>query len=141
MEYPAITTAEDAKHAEEHKKKKKSVDRVLGAEAAHALEWDDLEGIAVDVEITDWPSPTQNPRGRVVEILGREDDFGVDVEIMIRKHHIPHAFPARVLEQAEEISHVIHHGELQRRKDWRSQPIVPIDGETARDFDDAVYVH
>src|SRR5258708_9878764 len=70
MEYPAITTAVDAKHAEEHQKKMKSADRVLGTEAAHALEWDDLEGVAVDVEITDWPSPTQNPRGRVVEILG-----------------------------------------------------------------------
>src|SRR5580698_7358056 len=67
-----------------------SVDRVLGAEAARAHEWEDLEGLVVDVEITDWPSPTQNPRGRVVEILGREDDFGVDVEIMIRKYHLPH---------------------------------------------------
>src|SRR5271169_2157103 len=44
---------------------KKSVDRVLGDEAARRAEWDDLEGVVVDVEITDWPSPTQNPRGRV----------------------------------------------------------------------------
>ena len=60
--------------------------------AAH--DWDDLEGVVVDVEITDWPTATQNPRGRVVEILGYEDDFGVDVEIMIRKFHLPHRFPA-----------------------------------------------
>jgi ribonuclease R len=111
--------------------------RVIGREAKRT-QFADLENVVVDVEITDWPSPTQNPRGRVVEILGYEDDFGVDVEIMIRKHHIPHAFPARVLEEAEEISHVIHQSELQRRKDWRFQPIVTIDGETARDFDDAV---
>src|SRR5580693_10680951 len=58
-----------------------SVDRVLGDEAARPSEWDDLEGVVVEVEITDWPTPTQNPRGRVVEILGRQDDFGVDVEI------------------------------------------------------------
>src|SRR5580658_7900179 len=60
--------------------RKRSVDRVLGDEAALHSEWDDLEGVVVDVEITDWPTPTQNPRGRVVEILGRQDDFGVDVE-------------------------------------------------------------
>jgi ribonuclease R len=116
---------------------KESRHRVIGREAKRT-QFADLENVVVDVEITDWPSPTQNPRGRVVEILGLEDDFGVDVEIMIRKHHIPHVFPARVLEEAEEISHVIHQSELQRRKDWRSQPIVTIDGETARDFDDAV---
>src|SRR6267143_3952799 len=117
---------------------KKQVHRVLGEEAARRTDWEDLDNVVVDVEITDWPSPTQNPRGRVVEILGYEDDFGVDVEIMIRKHHIPHVFPANVLEEAEAISHIIHQSELQHRKDWRSQPIVTIDGETARDFDDAV---
>src|SRR5205823_12402060 len=112
--------------------RKKSVDRVLGEEVARRAEWDDLEGVVVDVEITDWPSPTQNPRGRVMEILGREDDFGVDVEIMIRKHHIPHVFPAGVLEEAETFSHIINQSEMAHRKDWRSQPIVTIDGETAR---------
>ncbi len=75
-------------------KKTKSVDRVLGNEAARRAEWNDLEGVVVDVEITDWPSATQNPRGRVVEILGYEDDFGVDVEVVIRKFHLPHRFPA-----------------------------------------------
>ncbi|MFL6300367.1 MAG: ribonuclease R family protein, partial [Terriglobales bacterium] len=111
--------------------------RVIGREAKRT-QFADLENVVVDVEITDWPSPTQNPRGRVVEVLGYEDDFGVDVEIIIRKHHIPHAFPARVLEEAETFSHIINQSEMARRKDWRSQPIVTIDGETARDFDDAV---
>ena len=121
-------------------RKSLSVDRVLGAEVAHAASWDDLEGVVVDVEITDWPSPTQNPRGRVVEILGREDDFGVDVEIMIRKFHLPHHFPAATLEEAQNTRAIISAQELQRRKDFRDLPIVTIDGETARDFDDAVYV-
>src|SRR6185312_6889358 len=67
--------------------------RVLGSEAARHGDWNDLENVVVDVEITDWPSATQHPRGRVVEILGYEDDFGVDVEIIIRKFHLLHRFP------------------------------------------------
>ncbi len=120
--------------------KKKSVDRVLGEEVARNENWTDLEGVVVDVEITDWPSPTQNPRGRVLEILGREDDFGVDVEIMIRKFHLPHHFPAATLEEAQQVSATIPSRELQGRRDFRDLPIVTIDGETARDFDDAVLV-
>jgi ribonuclease R len=119
---------------------KKSVDRVLGDEAARRSEWDDLEGVVVDVEITDWPTPTQNPRGRVIEILGRQDDFGVDVEITIRKFHLPHHFPAATLEEAQAIPAVIPAPELRHRRDFRALPIVTIDGETARDFDDAVTV-
>src|ERR1700683_3410533 len=115
----------------------KSVDRVLGDEAARRSEWDDLEGVVVDVEITDWPTPT---RGRVVEILGRQDDFGVDVEITIRKFHLPHHFPAATLEEAQDIPAVIPATELPRRRDFGPLPIVTIDGETARDFDDAVTV-
>ena len=118
----------------------KSVDRVLGKEAARHSDWDGLEGVAVDVEITDWPSPTQRARGRVIEILGREDDFGVDVEITIRKFHLPHHFPVAALEQAQAVSATIPAHELHCRRDFRSLPIVTIDGETARDFDDAVLV-
>ncbi len=121
-------------------KKRKSVDRVLGDEAARHAEGDDLEGVVVDVEITDWPTPTQNPRGRVFEILGRQDDFGVDVEIIIRKFHLPHHFPAATLEEAQNIPAVIPSQELRHRRDFRALPIVTIDGETARDFDDAVNV-
>jgi ribonuclease R len=118
-----------------------SRDRVLGAEAhRREVQWDDLEGVVVDVAITDWPSATQSPRGRVVEILGYEDDFGVDVEIVIRKYHIPHRFPAEALDEAQSLSSVVPGPELRRRRDYRGLPIVTIDGETARDFDDAVFV-
>src|SRR5579871_6064325 len=123
------------------KRKRKSVDRVLGEEAARQTDWTNLEGVVVDVEITDWPSATQAPRGKVIEILGREDDFGVDVEITIRKFHIPHHFPPATLEEAQNTPSTISSQELQRRRDFRSVPIVTIDGETARDFDDAVHVH
>lgn len=118
----------------------KTPDRVLGEEAARRLDPDDLEGVIVDVEITDWPTATQSSRGRVVEILGRPDDFGVDVEIIIRKFHLPHRFPAEVLEAAQAVEPIISGSELKRRRDFRSFPIVTIDGETARDFDDAVSV-
>src|SRR5215472_5228928 len=118
----------------------KSPHRVLGEEAARRTTRDDLEGVVLDVEITDWPSPTQNPRGKVVEILGYEDDFGVDVEVMIRKHHLPHRFPSEVLDEAQAIENVIPAHELRKRHDYRALPIITIDGETARDFDDAVTV-
>jgi ribonuclease R len=114
--------------------------RVLGEQAQRQKNWDDLEGVVVEVEIVQWPSATQSPRGRVTEILGYEDDFGVDVEMIIRKHHIPHVFPAEVLEEAQEISPVIHQKDIAQRRDYRHLPIVTIDGETARDFDDAVLV-
>src|SRR6478609_5578351 len=113
--------------------------RVLGEEAQRK-EWNDLENVVVEVEIIQWPSATQSPRGRVTEILGYEDDFGVDVEMIIRKHHIPHIFPAEVLEEAQEINPVIPQKEIAARRDFRHLPIVTIDGETARDFDDAVLV-
>jgi ribonuclease R len=113
--------------------------RVLGSEAQRKT-WDDLENVVVEVEITQWPSATQSPRGRVTEILGYEDDFGVDVEMIIRKHHIPHVFPQEVLEEAREFSSDVPEKEIAARRDFRSLPIVTIDGETARDFDDAVLV-
>lgn len=137
MEYPPDAARDGDSQGVE---KLVSPHRVLGEEAARRTEWDDLEGVVVDVEITDWPSATQNPRGRIVEILGYEDDFGVDVEIMIRKHHLPHRFPAGVLEDAEAASEIISAHELAQRRGYRDSPIVTIDGETARDFDDAVLV-
>src|SRR5271169_2178329 len=117
-----------------------SRDRVIGGQAAVHADWKDLDGVVVDVEITDWPSATQNPRGRVIEILGEENDFGVDVEIMIRKFHLPHRFPPAVIEEAQAIASDIPVNELRHRRDYRQFSIVTIDGETARDFDDAVHV-
>src|SRR5262249_32718111 len=73
-------------------------------------------------------------------ILGYEDDFGVDVEIVIRKFHLPHRFPAQVLDEAQSVDAVVPAREIRKRRDYRNWPIVTIDGETARDFDDAVSV-
>jgi ribonuclease R len=100
----------------------------------------ELENLIVDVEITTFPAPGALPRGRVVEVLGRRDEFGVDVEIIIRKFHLPHRFPPEVLAEASAQPQYISGREREGRRDFRSLPIVTIDGETAKDFDDAVYV-
>ncbi len=111
----------------------------LDPEATHPL-----EGLAVDVEITEFPTLTRPAQGRLLEVLGHPDDFGVDVEIVIRKHHLPHQFPADVLAEAaasaEQTVDTLSAEELALRHDFRGLPIVTIDGETARDFDDAVHV-
>src|ERR1700735_164070 len=126
--------------------------RVLGEEAqASQIHWSEeldphrpLEGLAVDVEITDFPTVGKPARGRVIEVLGPPDAFGVDVEIIIRKHHLPHVFPANVLAEASasaaQTVDTLTPAEVMKRRDFRGLPIVTIDGETARDFDDAVLV-
>jgi ribonuclease R len=100
----------------------------------------DLDGLIVDVEITNYPTPAALPRGRVLEVLGRREEFGVDVEIMIRKFHLPHRFPADVLAEADAVPQYIPERDREVRRDFRGLPIVTIDGEAAKDFDDAVYV-
>jgi ribonuclease R len=131
---------------------KETPHRVLGEEAqASQAHWSEeldphrpLEGLAVDVEITDFPTTGRPARGRVIEVLGPPDAFGVDVEIIIRKHHLPHIFPANVLAEASasaaQTVDTLDAEELGRRRDFRGLKIVTIDGETARDFDDAVLV-
>jgi len=116
-----------------------SAHRVLGREAQAVEEFEDLEGLIVDVEITQWPTPTRPPIGRVVEVIGSMDGFGVDVEMMIRKHQLPRIFPENVLEEARAVAH-LDPEEVAGRRDFRALPIVTIDGETAKDFDDAVLV-
>src|SRR5581483_11428715 len=92
------------------------------------------------VELLEFPDDGGQAVGRVIEILGRPDDFGVHRVVVIRKHHLPHRFPPEVLEQAQAIPNIIPAPELDRRGDFRDLDIVTIDGETARDFDDAVWV-
>lgn len=117
-----------------------SVDRV-GVVPREFKSPEDLDGAIVNVEVLEFPESGESAVGRVIEILGYPDDFGVDVEIVIRKHHLPHEFPPEVIEQARSFSHDIPEGEFASRRDFRSYPIVTIDGETARDFDDAVWVN
>src|SRR5260221_13751342 len=99
-----------------------------------------MDGMIVNVEIVHYAEDEDNPFGRVTEVLGHEDDFGIDVEIIIRKHHIPHEFPEHVLDQAKSFPIEVPESEIAGRQDFRHLEIVTIDGETARDFDDAVWV-
>jgi ribonuclease R len=112
----------------------------VGASDLRVQSVDDLDGMIVTAEILDFGSGDGRPVGRVAEVLGLPDDFGIDVEILIRAHHIPHQFPEDVLEQARRIPGPIARAEIARRRDFRDLDIVTIDGETARDFDDAVWV-
>jgi ribonuclease R len=99
-----------------------------------------LDGAVVNVELLRYPRAGAAPTGRVIEILGRPGDLGVDTEIIIRKHHLPHTFPSEVLQEAERLALPVSENDRAGREDFRELPIVTIDGETARDFDDAVYV-
>jgi ribonuclease R len=109
----------------------------IGVVARTAKSVEEMDGLVVNVELLDYGEHGDSPVGRVIEILGHPDDFGVDVEIVIRKHHLPHQFPPEVLEQAQRIPQIT---DASGRRDFRSLDIVTIDGETARDFDDAVWV-
>jgi len=99
-----------------------------------------LDGAVVNAELIRYAREGASPIGRVIEILGRPGDLGVDTEIIIRKHHLPHTFPGEVSHEAEQLARPVSESELSGREDFRNFPIVTIDGETARDFDDAVYV-
>jgi ribonuclease R len=116
----------------------------LGAEAQapsiRRVRIPELDGAVVNIEVTRFPKGGLAPVGRVLEIVGRPGEIGVDVEIMIRKHHVPHVFPDEAVAEAKATPQQVPQAELDGRRDFRSLPIVTIDGETARDFDDAVYV-
>ena len=116
-----------------------TIDRV-GAAPITISSVEDLDGLVVTAEILDFGEDGDRPVGRIIEILGRPGDFGIDVEILIRSHHIPHRFPDDVLAQAKAIPGSIPPEEIAKRRDFRELDIVTIDGETARDFDDAVWV-
>jgi ribonuclease R len=95
----------------------------------------------VNVEIDRYPDRTSHiARGRVVEVLGFIGEPGVDIELVIRKLQIPHRFPPEVLAAADAIPDEVTAAEIAKRVDLREHNIVTIDGETAKDFDDAVEV-
>jgi ribonuclease R len=101
---------------------------------------DELDGAVVNVELLRYPQGGAAATGRVIEILGRPGELGVDIEIIIRKHHLPHSFSAEVLNEAEHGANPVSETQRAGREDFRHLPIVTIDGETARDFDDAIHV-
>ena len=96
-------------------------------------------GKVVTVEIIEQPTRHSQPIGKVAEVLGELDDPGMEIEIAVRKFDVPHEFNLLTMNQAESIPNEVEHKDLKGRVDLRDVPFVTIDGEDARDFDDAVY--
>ncbi len=95
-------------------------------------------GQVVSVELVAQPSVHAQPVGRVVEILGEHDDDGIEIEIALRKFDLPYAFGKQALSQAKALPETVRAEDLKGRRDLRDMQFVTIDGETAKDFDDAV---
>ncbi len=96
-------------------------------------------GQVVAVELTEPPSLYSQPVGRVTEVLGEIDDPGMEIEIAVRKYEVPHRFSAETLAQAAKLPDRVRAVDMKNRVDLRDVALVTIDGEDARDFDDAVY--
>ena len=96
-------------------------------------------GQVVMVQLIEQPSAYAKPIGKVTEILGNYADPGMEIEIALRKHNLPHAFSPAALKQAEAYPRQVQPQDYRGRRDLRDLPLITIDGETARDFDDAVF--
>jgi ribonuclease R len=96
-------------------------------------------GQVVTVELVAQPAKNSEPVARVIEVLGNYADPGMEIEIALRKHDLPHVWPSAVEAAAATVPKKVARTELKGREDLRALPFVTIDGETAKDFDDAVY--
>ncbi|HEX7111448.1 MAG TPA: VacB/RNase II family 3'-5' exoribonuclease, partial [Mizugakiibacter sp.] len=96
-------------------------------------------GQVATVELVAQPTRHAQPIGRVAEVLGHHADPGMEIEIAVRKFDLPHEFSKKALAQARATPEAVRAEDVQGRKDLRELQFVTIDGETARDFDDAVY--
>lgn len=99
-----------------------------------------VTGQKVVIRIVNYPEGRSAAEGEVIEVLGHKDDPGVDILSIIRKHHLPEAFQEAVLAEAEAVPEKISAEDLRGRRDLRGKTIVTIDGEDAKDLDDAVHV-
>jgi ribonuclease R len=98
------------------------------------------QGDIVVADFTGWDSPNSLPTAEMREVLGREDDPGVDILSIIHRYGLPTTFPESVLREAEAIPETIDEAEIARREDWREREVFTIDPEDAKDFDDAICV-
>jgi len=98
-----------------------------------------VAGQVVAIELTEPPSMYSQPVGRVTEVLGEIDDPGMEIEIAVRKYEVPHQFSPATLAQAASLPDKVRAVDMKNRIDLTDVPLVTIDGEDARDFDDAVY--
>jgi len=98
-----------------------------------------VDGELAEARITTYPSSGAEPAGEIVCRLGSFDDPGVDLALMISEHNLPREFPPEVISEAEALPDHVLPEEIEGRKDLRDLPLVTVDPESARDFDDAVY--
>jgi ribonuclease R len=113
--------------------------RVLADVHVPTGQWLSAEpGDMVVVDVTRWPTATRGPIGKVVEVLGGIHEPGVDTAIIIRKFNLPDAHPPAVLAEAERLGATVLERDIAGRTDFRMVTTVTIDGEHARDFDDAI---
>ncbi len=96
-------------------------------------------GDVVVVEIVEYPTAEREPIARVVEVLGRATDPGIEIEIALRKHDLPFEFSKAATAAAKRLPREVQDAEREGRVDLTGLPLVTIDGETAKDFDDAVF--
>lgn len=97
-----------------------------------------VTGHKVVVEITDYGSGDRNPEGRVIEIIGHINDPGVDIKSIIKAYGLPEEYPEAVMEQVEKTEDTVSEAEKEGRTDYRDLQTVTIDGEDAKDLDDAI---
>ena len=98
------------------------------------------DGDKVLVKITSWPGKDGMLEGKIVEVLGHKGEPGLELQVVIKKHGLRTDFPAAVLEEAREVSRPVSPEELEQRRDLRNWRMVTIDGEDAKDLDDAVSI-
>jgi ribonuclease R len=111
---------------------------IVDVQIPHDERGEAVPGDMVVVQITRWPTPTRSPLGRVVEVLGDINEPGVDTEIIIRKYGIPDEHSPEAVEDARKLGSVVREKDIKGRTDFRALTTVTIDGEHARDFDDAI---
>lgn len=98
------------------------------------------DGQKVVVEITEWPQNNRKAEGKVTEVLGNLGDVGLEILSIIKQNDLPLTFPEEVLDASYKVPKTIKKSELNGRRDLRARTVVTVDGEDAKDLDDAVYV-
>ena len=96
-------------------------------------------GQFVEIRITHWPTQRFQPQGDVIEVIGNYMAPGMEIDVALRSFDIPHVWPEAVEKEASKLAPEVSEKDKQKRVDLRDLPFVTIDGEDARDFDDAVY--
>ena len=97
-------------------------------------------GAKVVVEIINWPDKQRSAEGKIVEVLGYKGDVGIEILSIIKKHDLAMEFPAEVEQEANKVPEQVMVDESENRRDLRDKIIVTIDGDDAKDLDDAIYI-